>query len=69
MSEKETSSTQTFFLKKWLEDLELNTWLSEVKGDKASAKCKVCRTTVFKLSTMGKSALKDHSGGKKTSIF
>ena len=54
-------------MKKWLEDPELNVWLSEVKGDTTtSANCKVCRT-VFKLSTMGKSALKDYSDGKKQS--
>ena len=64
MSEKEANSRQTFFVKKWLEDPELNIWLGEVKGDTTSAKCKVCRT-VFKLSTMGNSALKDHSDGKK----
>ena len=67
MSKKETNSRQTFFVKKWLEDPELNIWLSEVKGDTTtSANCKVCRT-VFKLSTMDKSALKDYSDGKKQS--
>ena len=43
MSEKETNSRQTFFMKKWLEDPELNIWLTEVKEDTTSAKCKVCR--------------------------
>ena len=47
MPEKQTRSRQTFFVKKWLEDPELNIWLSEVKGDTASVKSKVCRT-VFK---------------------
>ena len=55
---------QTFFMKKWLEHPKLNIWLSEVKGDTTSAKFRVSRT-VFKLSTMGKSALKDHSDRKK----
>ena len=43
-----------------------NGWkvVSEGKGDTASAKCKACRT-VFKLPTMGKSILKDHSRGSK----
>ena len=64
MSEKETNSRQTFFMKKWLEDPELNIWLTEVKEDTTSAKCKVCRI-VSKWPTMGKSALMDHSYGKK----
>ena len=46
-------------MKKWLEHPKLNIWLNEVKEDTTSAKCRVSRT-VFKLSTMGKSALKDH---------
>lgn len=54
MSEKEANSRQTSFVKKWLENAELNIWHSKVKGD-----------TIFKLSTMGKSALKDHSDEKK----
>ena len=54
MSEKEANSRQTSFVKKQLENAELNIWLGEVKGD-----------TIFKLSTMGKSALKDHSDEKK----
>ena len=32
MSEKETNGRQTFLVKKWLEDSELNIWPSEVKG-------------------------------------
>ena len=51
-------------MKKWLEDPEPDIWLSEVKWDTVSAKCKVC-STVFKLSAMGKSTLKDHSKKKK----
>ena len=54
-------------MKKLLQDPELNIWPGEVKGDTTSAKCKICRT-VFKLSTMGKSPLKDHSDGKKRSV-
>ena len=68
MPEKQTSSRQTFFVKKWLEDPELNIWLSEVKGDTSSVKSKVCRT-VFKLFTMGKSTLKDHSDGKNINLI
>ena len=64
MPEKETSSRQTLFVKKWLEDPMLNICFIEVKGDITSAKSKVCRT-VFKLFTMVKSALKHHSDGKK----
>ena len=51
-------------MKKLLQDPELNIWPGEVKGDTTSAKCEICRT-VLKLSTLGKSALKDHSDGKK----
>ena len=51
-------------MKKLLQDPELNIWPGEVKGDTTSAKCEICKT-VFKLSTLGKSALKDHSDGKK----
>ena len=64
MSEKETNNRQTFFVKKWLEEPVLNIWLHEFKGDATSTKYKICRT-ISKLSTMGKSALKDHSDGKK----
>ena len=39
----------------------------EVKSDKISAKCKVCRT-LFKLSAMCKSALMDYSDAKKQSV-
>ena len=55
-------------MKKLLQDPELNIWPGEVKGDTTSAKCKICRT-VFKLSTMGKSPLKDHSDGKMKTFF
>ena len=67
MSEKETISRQTFFVKKWVEHPELNIWLNEVKGDAVNTKCKVCRT-VFKLSAVGKSASKDHSDWKSISL-
>ena len=64
MPEKETNSRQSFFMKKCLENPELNIRLSEVKGDTTSAECKVSRTA-FKLSTVGKPAFKNHSDGKK----
>ena len=46
MSEKETNGRHTSFLKKWLEDPELNIWLSEVKGDTKSGKCTICKSAL-----------------------
>ena len=51
-------------MKKLIEGHELNIWISEVKGDTTSTKFKLCRT-IFKLSTMIKSSLKNYSDGKK----
>ena len=52
------------FNRQWLENEEYNRWLQEVKGDNRSAFCNLCKKA-FDLRSLGLTAVKKHSTGKK----
>ena len=65
MAEKNTIKNQKRnFVDDWLKDPNFTGWLVKVREDKTKARCSVCHKTI-ELSTSGRSALTDHTKGKK----
>jgi len=53
-----------YFVDAWLEDPLFTGWLCKVKSNSTKARCLACEKDI-ELSTMGRSALKDHAKGNK----